>query len=186
MLKILAVALGTLATPLSPPLDGVISPHFQPYYCCLCNQETKHWTWLTARCTFKGELIFNTSWCTNCGLWDRCPFLCPWRHDACWCTSHSLLMQRYYQHSMDQAVMAASWESRCCREDLCWPHSRPGIIVLWACNDHPRALLDEVCIMGRFLSLKDESMWHEEENFQPISSPDYPTTYSSLIACCVS
>lgn len=37
-----------------------------------------------------------------------------------------------------------------------------------------------------FFTLKDESMWHEEENFQPISPPDYPTTYSSLIACFVS
>ncbi len=127
-----------------------------------------------------------TTWWKNLVLWDRFPSLCPQRHDACWCTSPSLLMQRYYQHSMDQAVVAAFRESRCCREDLCWPHSRPGISVLWARNDHPRALLDEVCIMGRFLSLKDESMWHEEENFHPISPPDYPTTYSSLIACCVS
>lgn len=62
----------------------------------------------------------------------------------------------------------------------------PGAGVVGVRNDHPRALLDEVCIMGRFLSLKDESLWHEEENFQPISPPDYPTTYSSLTACCVS
>lgn len=61
-----------------------------------------------------------------------------------------------------------------------------GSVYCGPCHDHPRALLDEVCIMGRVLSLKDESMWHEEENFHPISHPDYPTTYSSLIACCVS
>lgn len=62
----------------------------------------------------------------------------------------------------------------------------PGYCVLWARADYPKALLDEVCIMGRFLSLKDESLWHEEENLHPISPPDYPTTYSFLTACCVS
>lgn len=154
----------------------------------IISQETKHKRQKITN-KKKSEIRYYTLDVQECGnlvLWDILPSPYPPRHAACWGTWHSLFMLWYYQHSMDQAVVAASWESRCCREDLCWPHSRPGISVLWACNDHPRALLDEVCIMGRFLPLKDESMWHEEENFHPISPPDYPTTYSSLIACCVS
>jgi len=150
----------------------------------LCNQEKK-----TPNCIFKEIECISIKQCNNnnLALWEGSPSLCS---NETWCIVgqlHCLLMQRYYQHSMDQAVVASSWDSRCCGKGLCWPHSRPGISALCVCNDHPRALFRWGVHNGKVFLTEGwiNVAWRREfpRHFPP---SDYPTTYSSLIAYCVS